>query len=332
MKPTVYKECITFSNDFADYTPSSMMATSASMSLLHGSAAATSSAGGGGVSSTGIKSEYVFDICYKLLGEIKDLNELNNQVLLSLCDFLLTRYKSRLSDEQTKELKILQLTARIFQVLVGERDIVFDSYKRHHSNPVLIIEQLLMNSHIELCSKTIKMCRDAAINDATFSAKINQTLVRYARKALEFRVYVQQKKSGDQLPPAQQHQQSTTTPKAGFISSMSGVVTASVSIGAKKRSDATSASAADMTSTSPPVSSAAASSLSSSFKNFYKFASSSTSAAAAASNSNNNLLLGINTPPNPNSGYLSSNMNLATAATTFIMPAIPPSKEEWVSC
>lgn len=105
----------------------------------------------------GSNNRYVFDICYKLLLEFKDLNELNNQVLVSMCEFLIKNYRQLLTDSQLKELRILQTTAKIFQSLVQEEAIEFDSYKRHHSDPLLIIEQLLMNTHTDLCSKTIKV-------------------------------------------------------------------------------------------------------------------------------------------------------------------------------
>ena len=136
--------------------------------------------------------DYKFDICFKLLNELKTLNELNNQVLVSLSEYLLSNYKHLLSPIQTDELKIVQLTAKIFQVLVQELSNEFESYKRHYASPLLIIEQLLMNSHIDLCSKTIKMCHDllsGSSSDTLLHANINKTLTKYARKALEFKVY-----------------------------------------------------------------------------------------------------------------------------------------------
>ena len=60
---------------------------------------------------------YVFDICFRLLNELKDLRELNNQVLISLTDFVLKNYPSLLTTEQAKDLKTIQLTAKIFQVI-----------------------------------------------------------------------------------------------------------------------------------------------------------------------------------------------------------------------
>ena len=136
--------------------------------------------------------DYKFEICFKLLNELKTLNELNNQVLVSLSEYLLSNYKHLLSPTQTDELKIVQLTAKIFQILVHELSNEFESYKRHYASPLLIIEQLLMNSHIDLCSKTIKMCHDllsGSSSDTLLHANINKTLTKYARKALEFKVY-----------------------------------------------------------------------------------------------------------------------------------------------
>ncbi len=134
-------------------------------------------------------NDYMFEICFKLLNELKDLKELNNQVLISLSEYLLDNYRHKLlTEQQTKELKTLQLTAKIFQILVQElRDASFDSFKRHHSNPLLIIEQLLMNSHIDLCSRAIRLCRDTnSVNDILLNKNINLILVKYAKKALEF--------------------------------------------------------------------------------------------------------------------------------------------------
>ena len=133
--------------------------------------------------------DYVYDICYKLLNELKTLNELNNRVLISLCEYLLLKYNDHLTEKQKEELKTIELTANIFEILVKDLTISFETYKRHHSSPLLIIEQLLMNSHIDLCTKAIQMCREAKPCDLTLHAKINKILTKYARKALEFKVY-----------------------------------------------------------------------------------------------------------------------------------------------
>lgn len=133
--------------------------------------------------------DYVYDICYKLLNELKTLNELNNRVLISLSEYLLLKYEELLTDKQKEELKTIELTASIFKILVKDVTISFETYKRHHSSPLLIIEQLLMNSHIDLCTKAIQMCREAKPTDSTLHNKINKILTKYARKALEFKVY-----------------------------------------------------------------------------------------------------------------------------------------------
>jgi len=133
--------------------------------------------------------EYVFEICYKLLNELKTLNDLNNQVLIGLSEYLLSKYEALLTKEQTADLKTVKLTASIFQFLVKQLSNSFETYKRHHSDPLLIIEQLLMNSHIELCSRAVQMCRESMPHDMDLIDKINKILVWYARKALEFKVY-----------------------------------------------------------------------------------------------------------------------------------------------
>lgn len=136
-----------------------------------------------------IDHDYVFEICYKLLNELKTLSELNNQVLVSLCEYLLSKYDKYLTKQQTDQLRTIQLTAEIFQFLSKELKNSFEIYKRHHSDPLLIIEQLLMNSHIDLCSRAIQMCRDTMAHDTNLHDKINKILVKYARKALEFKMY-----------------------------------------------------------------------------------------------------------------------------------------------
>ena len=135
----------------------------------------------------------LFNICYKLINELKDYNDLNNQVLISLSEFLIQKFNHRLNNQQFNELKIIQLTAKIFQIIVQEKGIYFDSYKRHHSQPIFIIEQLLMNGKIDLCAKTIKLCRNN-LKSTKLNNDINQLLVIYAHKALEFHLYNDTKK------------------------------------------------------------------------------------------------------------------------------------------
>ena len=226
-------------------------------------------------------SNYLFEVCYKLINELKDLNELNNQVLVSLCDFLINNYKHLISHQQINEFKIIQLTAKIFQILVQESSVLnFDSYKRHHSSPLLIIEQLLMNSHIDLCSKTIKLCRETTNNDDDFHLKINQLLVKYARKALEFKIY-----------------------QKGTLN--------------------------DETHT-------ASSSKSNSPQSFSSF-----STISLTSNKSSNLTININNKKRtsiiPNDILTNTSLSANTYSTPnasltkkFIMPLVPPSKEEWI--
>ena len=252
-----------------------------------------------------------------MLNELKDLNELNNQVLISLSEYLTENYKHLLTEQQTKEFKIIQLTAKIFQILVQKRAILpFDSYKRHHSQPMLIIEQLLMNSHIDLCSRTIKMCRDS-MNDPDFHAKINQLLVRYARKALEFKVYINNKNAKE---PADSMLVTGSKNRSPPLTSFS--------VGIAKNDRKTSVSI-NIIAASPANSNSNSNSskLSTSFKSFYKFSNSTTS--------NNNLNL-----TNSNLNQLSSSLNTISpnllsvmsnsSGNSFVMPNTPPSKEDWV--
>jgi hypothetical protein len=182
---------------------------------------------------------------------------------------------------QLKELKILQLTAKIFQILVQEDSIQFDAYKRHHSQPLLIIEQLLMNSHIDLCSRTIKLCRDN-LNEPEFLAQINEILVTYARKALEFKAY-SKKLSGDQtlkrVPTSTSVLSDSgydTTAKRFSLAITSGGSQAKpvVSKGRKQSHPIEPIPININNSVSPNINiiaSSSPSSFSSSFKNFYKF-------------------------------------------------------------
>jgi len=234
---------------------------------------------------------YMFDICFKLLNELKDLRELNNQVLIALSEYLLDNYNKFLSNQQTKELKTLQLTAKIFQVLVQELKESFDSYKRHHSNPLLIIEQLLMNSHTDLCSRAIRFCRDSTLNDQTNNLKINQILVEYAKKALEFKVYSKKESTEAPVEITRNNQ------------SVQGI---KISSHHKKNSETIkSSSIAIPLSTSSPNNS----NLSSSVRNF------------SSKTLGNDLL---------SSSLSTSGSSIKSYSSRFVMPDTPPSKEDWV--
>ena len=265
--------------------------------------------------------DYVFEICFRLLNELKDLNELNNQVLISLSEYLIGNYNHLLSEQQTREFKIIQLTARIFQILVQERSIPFDSYKRHHSSPLLIIEQLLMNSHIDLCSKTVKLCRDS-INEPVFHSKINQILAKYARKALEFKVYVNPN-------PTDADSVKSRSPQP-----FSGSLTSKFGAASKKRqsTDMKAQSSSISINISSPQSSPvtnSASSLSSSFKNLYKFGNS-TSSANFSALTNQSISLSAQTPPNANNLSSINSTGSSSSGNKFVMPAVPPNKDDWV--
>ncbi len=226
----------------------------------------------------GSTSDYVFDVCYKLLNELKTLNELNNQVLVSLSEYILTKYASNLSQEQTDELKTIQVTAEIFQILLTEPCIKesFDTYKRHHSDPLLILEQLLMNSHIDLCSRAVQICRDSMTHDPTLLDNINKTLAKYARKALEFKVY----KSGHATCSSGSQSEFVASSKFDAISHRKSSPTTNMAIGSARKKVTSSISIAS----SP-------NNLSTSFKSFHKLASHS------YTNSANFSSFSYNTPP-----------------------------------
>lgn len=193
-----------------------------------------------------------------------------------------------LSSQQTKELKILEETARTFQILVQHESLLpFEAYKRHHSQPELIIEQLLMNSHIELASRVLKILRDG-LNDADFSIRINEMLVKYARKALELKGLCRQEAA------QQTGQKQQTGGEPGFdgtgkrlslaipTSSSSQKLSAAAQK-ARKQSHPMMEQFSGNASVSPNIniiaSSSPSSSVSSSFKNFYRFGAPSSSSA-----------------------------------------------------
>jgi hypothetical protein len=295
---------------------------------------------------------YMFDLCYKLLSEFKDLNELNNQVLVSLCEFLINKYKRLLSEEQLRELRVLQCTAKIFQILVQEC-VEFDSFKRHHSEPLLIIEQLLMNSHVDLCTKTVKVCREQ-LNDPALNLKINQLLVRYARKALEFRIYSTQSSQQQHLPNLAENSLESGT---GTVSTTQGgksrsplQLNAQLSSRFNRKRNSVSSSI-DLPSHANSNSSGGvtiASSLSSSpghtssFKQFYKLGGGGNGNGNVSSSVTNAHLYPIHTPPPTHStaSFMNNNSNVNSPSAgmsisgggggAFIMPLNPPKKEEWV--
>lgn len=302
---------------------------------------------------------YLFDICFKLLNDFKDLNELNNQVLVSLCEFLIANYKSLLSPGQLRDLKILQLTAKIFQLLVQEDSMgsVFDAYKRHHSQPLLIVEQLLMNSHVDLASKSIKLCREALGSESDFLTQINQLLVRYARKALEFHA---------------QSNQSTSTKQTTVMGTSSSLSSSTANVldvnnesilNSKRRSPQVTSVVPNFNrpgvsrqkksapidqvvanSVSPNIniniiaSSSPSSSLSTSFKNFYKLGPTGGSNLAVPNMTNTTGTSFTTSPINisQNLTYdiknvsMSSSVGSSMNANNFIMPPMPPSKDDWV--
>ena len=192
-----------------------------------------------------------------------------------------------LSSQQTKELKILEETARTFQILVQHESLLpFEAYKRHHSQPELIIEQLLMNSHIELASRVLKILRDG-LNDADFSIRINEMLVKYARKALELKGLCRQ----EAVATGQKQQTGGESGFDGTSKRLSLAIPTSSSSQkfsaaaqkARKQSHPMMEQFSGNASLSPNIniiaSSSPSSSVSSSFKNFYRFGAPSSSSA-----------------------------------------------------
>ena len=177
------------------------------------------------------------------------------------------------------------------------------------------------------------MCRDY-LNDPSLNNNINQLLVKYARKALEFRIY--------SAPPS-----SNITPQQHFKEEIDSLLD-TISINSrspsnqnqlakirliKKRVSIDVNSTINVTSANQAIKNMAAS-LSSSpghvsgFKQFYKF--------GGASSMQNNPLSAFNTivhtPPVTVLAFAHNlSVNSATSASSvFIMPANPPSREEWI--
>ena len=170
----------------------------------------------------------------------------------------------------------------------------FDSYKRHHSSPLLIIEQLLMNLQIDLCAKTVKMCRES-IGDLELHEKINQTLVNYAKKALEFKVYSNVSTVNNNETTGQIEQTKSRSPQAVgqlFPSKIN-----------KQRRIGTPIDIASSLTTGVTASPNNLN-LSSSLKSLYKL--------------------------NPQAPFNTMNVTNSSSTAPFIMPAQAPSKEEWI--
>ena len=197
-----------------------------------------------------------------------------------------------------------------------------------------------MNSHIELCKKTIKLCRDSIAN-ADFHAEINQLLVKYARKALEFKVGYSHAKVGanesdDTANKMVVKSRSPLHSSGALVTSKSNPINAprktsvSINISSPSTSIASSASSLSVGGSSNNKLSA------SSFKQFYKFSSSLSSNNLNLTNSNSNPSQQQATSSSLNAMFGSSNGigsgsgSGGGGGSIFVMPATAPTKEEWV--
>ena len=140
---------------------------------------------------------YLFSICFQLINELKNLKNVKNTIMIALTEYIFQNYCQFLNEEQLNELRLLELTAKILNLFLVENtnstqtnDIInIEHYIKHYSNPIYIIEQLLMNSKIDICSKAINLCRALLpqIKQIHINDEINKILVTYADKALKFR-------------------------------------------------------------------------------------------------------------------------------------------------
>jgi zinc finger FYVE domain-containing protein 26 len=248
-----------------------------------------------------------FEICFKLLNELKSLSNVNNTVIVLLCEYLLKNFTDKLSDVQVKDVKILELTSKLFILLLQEHIKQFDTYKRHYEQPLVIIEQLLMNSKIDTCSKVIRLCRELLPQiSVNYISEMNYLLVKYAKKALEFRNYSTAPTQSNNILTSFSSNQVDEDPtnkrkSPSFKDHM-----------LKKTNPMAARMSIDITSTSP--------SLSSSLKTRGSIDITGTSPLLSSSLKSKSTYL---TPPNttgPTSNFHSY----------FIMPLVPPTKDQWV--
>lgn len=183
------------------------------------------------------------------------------------------------------------------------------------------------------------------MNDQGLNVKINQLLLKYARKALEFRLYPTRSQSHSQQqsettsldqnsghknrsPVQLQHQISTTSALPTSISSSSRFNKTRRSV------DVTmiSSSMANISLSSSPGASTSSNYLSTSFKQPYGRASMVTGMPIVTSTPpSGNTTLTSSSYVNPNTSFNSnSGSHTFNTTTTFVMPLVPPKKEDWV--
>ena len=261
---------------------------------------------------------YLFNICYKLINELKGQKNVNNSIIIALCEYVFQNYLKLLNEEQINELKLLELTAKIFNLFLIENinnsqasdRINIEHYAKHYSNPLFIIEQLLMNCKIDTCSKAINLCRELPSQIKTMSVEINKLLVKYAQKALEFRFFMNVSKTEDDMQQQQKIPKSiTSSPSSGrldeLIKSKSPRFKDIFKNSASSKSIAISSSLNQRITTDANVSSQMLSISPSSF------------------NLNRN-------KSNPASNCMFASNEFNENNKTFTMPLVPPKKDQWI--
>ena len=252
---------------------------------------------------------YLFNICFQLLNELKSHKNVNNTIIVALTEYIFQNYVQLLDEEQLNELKLLELTAKIFNLILIQNTnntqandiIMIEQYTKHYSNPLYIIEQLLMNCKIDVCSKAINLCRKLLpqIKTIQINDEINKLLVSYADKALKFR-FVNNNAGETAIK-----QQNPKSSKISIISSGSSRID-------------------ELKAKSP-----------SSFRDIFKRSSLSNKSDALSSSFNKRMSLEP-FATSPSSFQKSKKLSLVSNAmfeneeSSFSMPLVPPTKDQWI--
>lgn len=134
------------------------------------------------------KDEYLFEIFLKLFHELKTTSK--SSLIVVLSEHLLINFNKNLNATQKSELLTIQLSHKIFLLALNDSNFNLDAYIKLHNQPLVVIEQLLMNSKIDLCIGAVKLVRESSLD---LRNDLNKILVSYAQKALVFKEPEKQK-------------------------------------------------------------------------------------------------------------------------------------------
>ncbi|XP_070571338.1 zinc finger FYVE domain-containing protein 26-like isoform X2 [Ptychodera flava] len=172
---------------------------------------------------------------YQILEEISDdkqcqnvceaalpsLNE-NFQSTVFLSQYMLTQLKSQFSIQQLEEIQSVNLGAKALLCLPESTQ---QDYKDLISKPQLILEQLFMNMKVELAEKVIETLKKEIRNpngvtvDRCSVDVLDELVLSYAAKALEFPVVQQQQEDFSDLESTLM-QSMASTPQSSILSTL----------------------------------------------------------------------------------------------------------------